>query len=783
MNSKEPNQPAAPNGLGPADPNPVGPQHGVNGAGPGPEAPTFVLQSGADYDDGISAADLRRRVQTAIAIIWRYWYTGLIAAVVIGGAFGWFMLRQPVEYQAVTTLLAQSPLEKMIIEANPGTGQDLLQENSLKNHISVMRSRTFLSRYAASFSPKERTAIEAPFADKPEPPTTEGLVAGLVVPERDRGREFFTITSSHPSEDVALLLADRFASEYRALIQDEVMAARRKANLYLRERATELTNEIRSLEDQRREYREKYNLISVEENQGIIADRMRRTNAALAEVKLERLRLESAIARAEQDFKQSPTPFENPVLSVFGNIRDLRLEVDKLRNQRAMLASQFGPNHPTMKEAERNLQGVEELLESAFRLAYEDLKAKLDLTLTSENQYTTEINTLFSRSLELDKMSGGFKRLSDELAAKQSAQADLLQRISRTDVNAQLPVDTLRVVDPAYIAGDSTKRIFLAIAGCIFLAVGAFVAVPIAVYAFTDRVTGSMDVEGEFKLGLLGVIPRLGSTPAGDRPHVVRDNVDLEHVESFMSIAAQLDISSDVAYPKRVLVTSSVPGEGKSMLASNLACTFTRYGRKAILVDFDFRRPTQQDLHDIPDERGFLSWAAADCPMSDDVFVPGGALGITVLPDGTSLVPAGGVHVQPGRFLVAKATIALLEKLSSIYDVVVIDSPPAGLFQDALILARYSHETIVVVREGRPHLTQVKKVLGDLGRMPSRLAGIVLNGFSPRTTHPSLSYRYASYGRYGYGYDGRYRQNEGSKPLKAAAQQTAQPAETATNRS
>jgi Mrp family chromosome partitioning ATPase len=156
--------------------------------------------------------------------------------------------------------------------------------------------------------------------------------------------------------------------------------------------------------------------------------------------------------------------------------------------------------------------------------------------------------------------------------------------------------------------------------------------------------------------------------------------------------------------------------------------------------------------------------------MGADLLDPAGPLGLVVLPDGTSLIPTGGVHVQPGRFLVAKATIQLLERLSSEFDVVVVDSPPAGLFQDALILARYCQETVLVVREGRPHIAQIRKVLADLAHMPTRMAGFVLNGFSPRTTHPSVAYRYASYGKYAYGYNGRYRQKSDRKEAALAGE-------------
>ncbi|RME73341.1 MAG: hypothetical protein D6781_00650, partial [Verrucomicrobia bacterium] len=584
----------------------------------------MIVQSGMDFDDGLSVEDIRRRLGVMMAIVWRYWPAGLAAAIIVASAFGWFMFSQPVMHTAVTTILAQSPLEKILVEASPAGTPVQVEENQLKNHLSVMESRAFRLRFAESFNAEEQARIQAPFLGEEDVPTAAEIAANAVSVSRERGREFFTITAQHPDPEVALMLANRFVSEYQRMIQDEVMSARNRAMLYLRERAEELADEIKQLEDERRKYRLEYNLISVEENQGVLAERLKRINLALSEVRLQRLGLENAIKQAEADLAANPLPFDNPSLATFGNNQTMRQELERLKNERDLLAQQFGPNHPKMKEAERNIQGMENILKSGFKLALEDLKTKLKLARESEEQLTQELNTVFAESLELDRMAGGFKRLGDELAAKQQAQADLLQRISRIDLNAQAPVDALKVVDSAYLQHGNALRMIMAVGGILVLGVGSFIGVPLVIYTLTDRVTGSMDLESTFKLDTLGVIPRLRSTPVVDRPHIVRDNVDLEHVENFLAIAAQLDISSSVPYPKRIVITSTVPGEGKSMVASNLASTFTRYGRKTVLVDFDFRRPVQQDLHDIPDDRGFLAWAAADCPMGEDLLEPGG---------------------------------------------------------------------------------------------------------------------------------------------------------------
>jgi capsular exopolysaccharide synthesis family protein len=188
------------------------------------------------------------------------------------------------------------------------------------------------------------------------------------------------------------------------------------------------------------------------------------------------------------------------------------------------------------------------------------------------------------------------------------------------------------------------------------------------------------------------------------------------------------------------------------MNASNVAATFTRYGHKTVLVDCDFRRPVQQRFNRIAHDEGLLAWASRGFPLSEDLIKPGGPVGLTILPDGTSLIPAGGVDVQPGHVLVARQVGELFRRLAEAYDVVIIDSPPAGVFQDALLLARYCAESIVFVREGRAFSSQLKKVLADLEKTTAPAVGLVLNGASLSSVHPSVGSRYG-YGKYGYGKD------------------------------
>ena len=735
---------------------------GFNGSHPPTNGttPPMIVQTvaarPAKSGDELSLSDLRPLIALVIAQLRARWWAGLLAAMVIVGGLGWLAFRGVPEYTAVTTLVAQSPLGKILSvgEGAPEPTDMQRQESNLRNHLTVMTSRSFRQKLTETLSPETVLAIQTPYlkpGDTPSPEFLDGILMNAISVERERGREFFTISITHRSPEIALQLADRFAAEYLEFVQEEFRAASRAAVGFLQEQASTLTDEIRALEDERREYRKTFGLISVEENQSIISERLRRINAALSDVRVQRVGLETQLKQAQIDLAASPTPFNNPALATFGDNQLLRVELERLRSQRAVLATQYGPNHPKMIESSRMIEGLEKTIAANFQLAIADLKAKYDLSVASERQLNNELTQAFNQSLDIDKLSGTFNTLGDQLAAKQKTQTVLLQRIAQTGFNVQMPPDAMRVVDSAFLVESSLKRRILI--GLVILGLGAvaFVGTPMLLYMFDERLSGSDDLENVLGKELLGAIPRLGRTRAEDRPHIVRDNVDFSSVECFLSVVGQLELISKKPFPKRILLTSTLPSEGKSMVASNLAATFTRLGRSTVIVDCDFRRPTQHNLHQIAGAGGLLPWAEAGFPVGEDLFAPNSILGVRTLPDGTTFIPVGGVDTQPTRHLISPSIGAFFARLSEKFDVVIVDTPPAGVFQDALILAKYCDETILIAREGKAETAQVKRVVGELEKTPAPAIGVVLNAFAPGSSHPHMAYRHMAE-KYGYGY-------------------------------
>jgi len=688
--------------------------------------------------------------------------TGILAAILVGSGVGVILFKfRPIEFTAETTLLAQSPLDQILSPSGTAPVEDEHQESALMNHLSVMLSRRFRQRLADSFTPAERIEIQQPYLKSGQQPSSEILetvLAKKVDVEREREREFFTVRVKHISKETALKIADHFTASYLQLVQSELHGANQVAADLLGKQASDLTSEIQALEDERREYRKQHDLISAEENQVILEDRIKEVNLARADLRVQRAKLEAEVNEARVDLAKTALPFTNSVLSAYPGMQPLRQQLEALEVQRDVLAIRYGPNHSKMLEAEGSIAATRDALARDYQVAFSDLESQLNVAISSENGLNAEFDRVFNESLELSRLASHLNALGQEADGKRKTLDDLYQRMGKAAVDTSLPADVLRVIDLGYIHYPLIPMVVIYGAIIGFFALGAFAGAPLAINFFDERVNENVDLESRLRIEVVGVLPRLSRTRKEDRPHIVRDNVDYGYAEAFLSFASQIDLISRKGMPRRILITSTLPGEGKSTLAANLAAAYTRLGRRTVLVDCDFRKPSQRNFHKIGGDSGLLPWARAGFHIDADLLKPGGRIDAAMLPDGTLLIPAGSSDQQPARYLIADGMARFFALLRQEFEIVIVDTPPAGVFQDALITARNCDETLFIARDGKASTNQLHRILHDFSKTPAPAVGIILNALSPNASHPQFAYFKMSR-KYGY---------NGSAPRKKA---------------
>jgi len=286
----------------------------------------------------------------------------------------------------------------------------------------------------------------------------------------------------------------------------------------------------------------------------------------------------------------------------------------------------------------------------------------------------------------------------------------------------------------------------------LYAAVGLVVTAGIAflIEYLDDTVKTPDDVKNTLGLPVVGLVAELKGNYDGKnalRSGVfVADQPRSPVSEAFRALRTNLEFSSVDSPLKTILVSSSGEGEGKTTVASNLAIILSQGGKKVLLLDADLRRPNVHKQFSIPNRVGLSDLIRGRMDVEDVIQVPENIKKL-------SIITSGSLPPNPAELLGSLKMGLILDSLKSIFDVIVIDTPPM-LVSDAQILSSRVDGILFVVRPGKTHIDVAKSPLEELKRIDARVVGVVLNRIPRNRGYYYGGYRYYSpyYSSNGYHY-------------------------------
>lgn len=240
--------------------------------------------------------------------------------------------------------------------------------------------------------------------------------------------------------------------------------------------------------------------------------------------------------------------------------------------------------------------------------------------------------------------------------------------------------------------------------------------------------------------------------------HIYNDKVGHAFIETFRAVRTRVVREMNDFGGGSILVTSSIPGEGKSTVAANLALSLAETGKSVVLVDLDLRHPSIAKVLGMEAEKG---------KSVVDILEKGAQL-----PDvvrhieewNLSLILGGEAKSDPTKLLNAGGLNNLIEELENYYEYIVLDTPPAAMLSDASVIARYTDSALYVVKQDCARIERIAEGLDALAMSKISIVGAVLNGFE-MTLGSYGNYQYGRYGRYGhYGAYGDYSKTHEDSP-------------------
>ncbi len=228
-------------------------------------------------------------------------------------------------------------------------------------------------------------------------------------------------------------------------------------------------------------------------------------------------------------------------------------------------------------------------------------------------------------------------------------------------------------------------------------------------------------VRSALKVHPLGMVPAVGGLRrvTGSRPEQeVLDRPLSAYAEAIRGIHTNLMLSDVDRRPRVVLVTSALPGEGKSTMAMSLAQTVARYGQRVIVIDGDLRRPAVHRLAGVSQRPGLIEWLINRNALEEVIYSAG--------PGGVDVIPAGDQLQVPPNLLSSDRFRQLLRGLMERYDMVILDSAPVLAVADTRVLATLAEQTLFVVRWASTSHRVAASALRQLFEAGAQVAGVAL---------------------------------------------------------
>lgn len=493
---------------------------------------------------------------------------------------------------------------------------------------------------------------------------------------------------------------------YLDAVMDEYIAYRRsmrsdKSDVTLSaitDQVVDLEKDLRKADDELREWQKANNLVFLQEEGNSAGTYLAQLNRQLAllstEAKLlETLSLEQNLDRQNQvdQLAESNKESISSLMGRFGPAGDYlkaRQELQLLRARMVELGINLKPRHPKMAELNQAI-AMQERLMDIYRGQTQEQFASQSESLRLQIKGTEEsIKEWEAKALDLSGRLGEYERLKGTIERRKGLYERLLASVQSVDVNRNIDQDTISVMEygspPSVVRPDLGRALLMGGLGGFAVGLGILLLIG----KLDDRYISVSELEAHSELDVVGLIPRLKTTEMQmlqprDKRHIL--------VESFRNIrSSMLFMPAGEFNPKSFLISSAIPGEGKSTLAMDLAVTMALAGSKTLLVDGDLRRGRLNRHFAAKTEPG-LAECLKDVATLDDVLVPTDIANLTFMPRGKLL--AAGTEPLPGNKF-SKLVGQLHEK----FDYVIIDSCPVLAADDSSAMAPLVDAVFFVVR-------------------------------------------------------------------------------------
>lgn len=572
-----------------------------------------------------------------------------------------------------------------------------------------------------------------------EPVTDADIIARIVQgslsisPVANTNTVYISSRSKHPA--MAKLVANAVVQAYIDEILEIKLANNNYSLKWMSAKANEERKKLEVSELALQKYMRVNDLVTVENKLAVFPQRLAEFSSKLSKAQTELKEYEALYAQIKNLGKNYDNIEMIPLFADNKVLQGLRENLFQAEQKIKDLSKKYGYKHPTMinAKAERDLLKKEKEFEvnriiESTRNSYELTKSReqnLNQLLAKTRKEMLAVNERFTQYSIMKREMDMSRVLYDTLSSS-------IKKASVTERSQNINIWVVKAADLPYSPSSPSKKRNLMLG----LILGLFGGIGLAFFIeyLDNSVKDGKDIEKRFGLTVLGSVEEFkGKEDYAD--NWLPDNLLSPMAESYRLIHSKLLLSTPDKPPKVILVTSLSPKEGKTTTTSNLAHILAQNGKRVLIIGCDMRRPRMHRVASIPNSQGLSHYLTGN---RDENIIR------TVKEDAIYLITAGDIPPNPAELLQSNRMKLLIEKMTSRYDFILLDSPPIQRVTDSLTLSKLVDGTLLVVRSGKTTYDMLDSGLKKLHAIHANILGIVVNGVK-RQKRDSGYYGYYDY--------------------------------------
>ncbi|MDP2305516.1 MAG: polysaccharide biosynthesis tyrosine autokinase [Pseudomonadota bacterium] len=626
-----------------------------------------------------------------------------------------------------------------------GQGQYLLEQEYFSTQHKKLRSRV----QARAVAERLDLANNPVYAEL-EPDELVQTLLNQVDIAPIKGTRLVWIYVRANDREFAALLCQTWAEVFVQRNMDEINQGVQGGLGWLSGAVTKAEEEFRQAEQALLDFRRKNNKIALssQEEGNLLVQQLEELSRKRALAEAERAAREAeydglaASARTQKDLRRISLLVESPLMS------GLREQLTTLQADREALMTRYLPDAPVplVLQNKERLVDVELQIRSEVDAELGRRRAMLAQAQSTEEGLQRSIESLTKSALEENGEEANYNLLRRQVDSRAIIYKHLVEKSQEMDVTSSLKENNVRIIDPGEAGEKPVEPNYVRNIGVAILG-GLLVGVSMALFFdYMDTTIKTREEVEALGLPFLGIIPSVpglegeGWEVARQRYLYALNYPKSAFAEFCRNIRTTVNFSAreDGLPPRRLLITSAGPREGKTTSSINLAITFASNGRRVCLVDADLRRPSLHHAFGLPNEEGFSTLIGGTSSVA--------AVSQPTPQEGLFIIPSGPRPPNPAEMLGSQACKDALDRLNEAFDLVIIDSPPVVAVTDAVVLANDVDGVILVVKSfkvARDLVLQAKRQLVDV---EARLIGVILNNFDIQRKSYGYYYYYSYYG-------------------------------------